>query len=84
MDSGRFKSKNSTAIYLIAIIIIIVAFLLLGGGPWARGIIHGPGIGHGGMMHRNCSLNMANWNWLTIFISMGIGFVLGILFARRK
>jgi hypothetical protein len=59
--------------YLIALVVIIVAFVLLGGGPWARGLMHG---GH--------SLNFASWNWATILISMGVGIVIGILINRRR
>jgi len=35
-------------------------------------------------MHGSLSLDMANWNWIQILIGMAIGFVLGLLLARRK
>jgi hypothetical protein len=73
MRTRRIAATNSTALYLIAIAVIIVAFLLLGGGPWIRG-----------MMYRNGSMGIANWNWATILICLGIGFILGILVSRRK
>ena len=50
MSTKRFKTKNNTALYLIAIAVIVVAFLLLGGGTWTRG-----------MMHGNWSTGMAHW-----------------------
>ena len=38
-----------------------------------------------GMMHRSdWSMNTGNWNWVPILISLGIGFLLGYLVARRK
>jgi hypothetical protein len=71
--STRRITSNTTALYLIAIVIIIVAFLLLGGGPWIRGMIHG-----------SRSMGMANLNWAQILISLGIGFLLGLVAGRRK
>ena len=65
--------KNTRAVYVIAIVVIIVAFLLLGGGQWTKGLMHG-----------NRSMAMANWNWVQILISLGIGFVLGLVVAKRK
>jgi hypothetical protein len=71
--STRRITSNTTAIYLIAIVVIIVAFLLLGGGPWIRGMVHG-----------SRSLGMAHLNWGQILISLGIGFLLGLVAGRRK
>ena len=73
MSRRRIITTNKTAIYIIAIVVIIVAFLLLGGGPWMRG-----------MMHGSRSMGMANWNWAQILISLGLGFLLGLLVSRRK
>ena len=65
--------KNTRAVYVIAILVIVVVFLLLGGGPWTKGLMHG-----------NRSIHMANWNWVQILISLGLGFVLGLIVAKRK
>jgi len=73
MGTRRIATSNTTALYLIAIAVIIVAFLLLGGGPWMRGMIHGNG-----------SMGMASWNWTTILICLGLGFLIGILVNRRR
>lgn len=62
--------KKQTTVYVIAIAIIIVAFLLLGGGDWING--------------RMNHSNMNHWNWTQILISMAIGFVIGLLAAKRK
>ena len=71
--STKRNIKNTRVIYVIAIVIIIVAFLLLGGGPWARGRMHG-----------SRSIGMAHLYWGQILISLAIGFVLGLLAGRRK
>ena len=71
--STKRITTNRTAYFLIALLVIIVAFLLLGGGPWIKG-----------MMHEGRSMNVANWNWTQILISVGIGFVLGLVVGRRK
>ena len=73
MSSGRNITISSTMLYVIAIVVIIVAFLLLGGGPWMSG-----------MMHEGRPLRVANWNWVQILISLIIGFILGVVVARRK
>jgi hypothetical protein len=72
MNTRRITT-NSTALYLIAFIVIIVAFFLLGGGPWMKE-----------MMHGGRSINMSNLNWTQIIISLGIGFLLGLLVSRRR
>jgi len=66
-------TTNRTAIFLIALVVIIVAFLLLGGGPWIKG-----------MMHEGHSMNMVHLNWTQILISVGIGFLLGLVVGKRK
>lgn len=73
MNTRHISRANSTALYLVVIAVIVVAFLLLGGGAWLKGI------GHTGR-----ALSIASWNWTTILISMGIGFMLGLLVSRRK
>ncbi len=68
----RLVNSNRTTIYIIAVVVIIVAFFLLGGGPWMSG-----------MMHRHASSGMSGWNWPQILISLGLGFLLGLLVGRR-
>ncbi len=72
MSARRIKT-NKTTLYIVAIAVIIIAFLLLGGVHWTQG-----------MMHGNRSMGMAHLNWVQIIISLGIGFVLGLLAGRRK
>lgn len=67
------KKRNKTIVYVIAIAIIIVAFLLLGGGEWMKGMTHG-----------NRSANLADLKWLQIMISLGIGFLIGLLASKRR
>jgi H+/Cl- antiporter ClcA len=73
MSTRRIRTINTTALYFIALVVIVVAFLLLGGGPWMTGMIHG-----------NRSIGMSNWNWTQILISLALGFLLGWIFNRRK
>jgi H+/Cl- antiporter ClcA len=73
MSTKRLFGNHSTAIYIIAIVVIILAFLLLGGGQWLRG-----------MMHGNGSIGISHLNWAQILISLVIGFLLGLLAGRRK
>ncbi len=75
MSTRRIAHTNSTALYILAIIVIVVAFVLLGGGPWIREMTH---------MHGGRSTNMANWNWTTILICLGLGFLLGWAVLRRR
>jgi hypothetical protein len=72
MSTRRIRTANNTTIYIIAIIAIVIAFLLLGGAPWVRGIVHG-----------DMGIHTYSWNWTQILISLGIGFLLGWLVARR-
>jgi len=37
-----------------------------------------------GTMHLNRSMNMDHLNWIPILISLGIGFILGMLFSKRR
>jgi hypothetical protein len=69
----RLVNSNRNTTYIIAAAVIIVAFLLLGGGPWISG-----------MMNRHVSLGMSGWNWPQILISLGLGFLLGLLVGRRR
>lgn len=71
--STKRISKSHTALYFIALVIIVIAFLLLGGGTWMSG-----------MMHRNGLAGISYWNWPQILISLGIGFLLGLLVSRRN
>ncbi len=73
MSTQKIIKSNSTLTYVIALAAIIVAFMLLGGGPWIKE-----------MMHGSLSINMANWKWAQILISIGIGFLLGIVFTKRR
>ncbi len=73
MSPKRIVTTNKTAVYFITFVVIIAAFMLLGGLPWLKG-----------MMHGNRSMNMANWNWAQILICVGIGFILGLLVAKRR
>lgn len=67
----RRITSNRTAVYIIAVLVIIVAFLLLGGGKWITGAIHGGG-------------SMANFNWIQILVSLVLGFLLGVVVAKRR
>lgn len=73
MSARRVSFSNQTVYVIIAVAVIVVAFFLLGGGPWIRGLTHG-----------NKSLGLNDLKWVQILISLGIGFLLGYLAARRK
>jgi hypothetical protein len=75
MSTRRIAHTNSTALYIIALIVIVVAFILLGGGPWMRETFH---------MHGGRSISMSNWNWTTILICLGLGFLIGWAVTRRR
>ncbi len=59
--------------YLIAVAVIVIAFLLLGGGAWIKG-----------MGHSNGSMGTISLRWGQILISLGLGFLLGWILAKRK
>ncbi len=59
--------------YVIAIAVIVIAFLLLGGGAWIKGLGHGTG-----------SMGTISLRWGQILISLGLGFLLGWILAKRK
>ncbi len=65
--------RRDTPRYIIAVIIILVAFLLLGGANWIKGM-------HGG----GGSSGMGNLQWTQILIGLGLGFLIGYLFGRRR
>ena len=66
--------RNTTAVYyVLAVVAVIVIFLLLDGGQWLKGMMHGSG-----------STGMAQLNWVQILVSLGLGFLLGIIVAGRK
>jgi hypothetical protein len=67
------RRNTRTLYYVIAAAVIIIAFLLLGGGPWIKGLGHGNG-----------SMGMTHLRWGQILISLGLGFLLGWLVAKRK
>jgi ABC-type antimicrobial peptide transport system permease subunit len=73
MSAKLFRRKNSPATYLIVLLIILAAFFLLGGGPWIKGLTQG-----------GRSAGMNSLHWPQILISLGIGFLLGFIVARRK
>ena len=59
--------------YLIAAAVIVIAFLLLGGASWMKGMGHGTG-----------SMGTVSLRWGQILISLGLGFLLGWIAAKRK
>ncbi len=67
------KTSNQTLLYIVALLAIVVVFLLLGGSHWASGMMHGSRL-----------MNMNNINWLQILIGVVIGFIIGLLYSRRK
>jgi hypothetical protein len=73
MSTRKIATINTTALYIIALVVIIGAFLLLGGGAWMRG-----------MMHGGRSMGMVHLNWAQILISLSLGFLLGLLVAKRR
>ena len=73
MSTRRVVTVNRTALYLIAVVVIIVAFFLLGGGIWMTG-----------MMHRGSSMGTVHLNWVQILISLGLGFVLGLVASKQR
>jgi hypothetical protein len=73
MRTKRIAATNKTAVYLIVFVVISAAFLLLGGGPWLKGLIHGSN-----------STDMIHLNWPQVLISFGLGFLLCLVVSRRK
>jgi hypothetical protein len=73
MNARRITFSNQTVYIIIAVAVVIVAFFLFGGGPWLKGLSHG-----------TSSKGLAHWNWVQISISLGIGFLIGVLVGRRK
>ncbi|MGD0581444.1 MAG: hypothetical protein ABR974_00710 [Bacteroidales bacterium] len=72
MSTKKITLTNKT-LYFIVFVVIVAAFFMLGGGPWVRGMIHG-----------NRTMGLANWIWPQLLISLGLGFVLGLVASRRK
>jgi hypothetical protein len=67
------RRETRTIYYVIGIAVILIAFLLLGGGPWIKGL-----------GHNNGTMGMTNLHWGQILISLGLGFLLGWIASRRK
>ena len=67
------RSETRTIFYVVAIAVVVIAFLLLGGVPWLQGMGHGNG-----------SMRMTTLHWGQIVISLGLGFLLGWIYFRRK
>ena len=68
MKSGRITTAIKTALCFIVFAAITVAC------DTEQGMMHGSG----------GSMDMGNWNWVQILISLGVGFLLGYLVARRR
>jgi len=68
--NGIFSSDKTVA-YVIAVVAVIVAFLLSGGKNWMVGIMYGDG-------------SMGSLNRGQILISLVIGFLPGIVMAKRR
>ena len=68
MKSRRIPTTIKAALYFIVFAAIIVAC------DTQQGMMHGSG----------GSMDMGNWNWVQILISLGVGFLLGYLVARRR
>ena len=65
------RRETRLVYYAVAIAVIVIAFLLLGGGPWLKGMGHG-----------NSSMGMTSLRWGQILIGMILGFVLGLISSR--
>jgi TRAP-type C4-dicarboxylate transport system permease small subunit len=65
--------RNTKVIYILALVVIVMAFFLLGGGAWIKGITNG-----------NNAINTSHLHWGQILISLGLGFLLGWIIARKK
>ncbi|MDY0282451.1 MAG: hypothetical protein RBR35_18035 [Salinivirgaceae bacterium] len=73
MNAKKMKFANKTLIYVV--IILVVAALLI----W---FYNDPSTHR--MVPWNHSFIGVSWNWTQILISLGIGFLLGVLFSKRK
>jgi hypothetical protein len=73
MSTRKLVRTSNGMLYAIGFVVIVVAFLLLGGWTWMQGVMHGNGL-----------MGMHNWNWAQILVSLGIGFILGLLVSRRS
>lgn len=69
MKTERIIATIKTALYFIVFATIMAAC------DTGQEMMHGGG---------NWSMNMGNWNWLPILIIIGIGILIGQLFARRR
>jgi uncharacterized membrane protein len=72
MAVRKIKS-NTLIIYILVAVAVIVLVIWLAGGTTFNGRFHG-----------NHTYISTGWNWIQILISLAIGFVLGILFSRRR
>ena len=68
MKSERITTAIKTALCFIAFAAVLVAC------DTEQGMMHGGGR----------SMDMGNWNWVPILISLVIGFLLGYLVARKR
>ncbi len=68
--------KGKSGLRIIPVICFIVFPVLVAACDNTQGMMQGEGIGR--------SMDMGNWNWIQILISLGIGFLLGYFVARRK
>jgi len=72
MRTNKMTSKNTTLLYILAIVVIVIVFILLGGATWMKGL-----------MHTSHSFDIGEWSWGQVLISLGIGFILGFIVAKR-
>jgi hypothetical protein len=72
MDRGLFRSSNKSIVYMVVILVIVIAFFLLEGDAWFRGA----------MLKGSGSLGALQWG--QIIIALIVGFLLGLVFSRRK
>ncbi len=73
---NTITGKGKTGLGIISVTCFIFFSVLVSACDNTQGMMQGRG--NGG------SMDMGNWNWLQILISLGIGFLLGYLVARRK
>ena len=65
------RRETRIVYYVVAIAVIIIAFLLLGGGPWLKGLGNGQG-----------SIGVSTLHWGQILIGMVLGFLVGLISTR--